>query len=426
MQCEIKVHQASSSSQNVPAVPLEIVDRILKEACEFPLCRADRQALRACALVCKSWLPLVRGLLYHSLTVENSRPYVSRTPGTLGPATLFRRSHLLMFTRSLTIHIIDEFATTLSLITEEGIMSHPECVRILDFLSLLTHTAGLRHLCLSVFWSHKDRCSFEPSILDWLSSLGLPMEILDLKYSRPFASPLVYDLVRVWPTIKALRVDTNCGKPVPQRPNLRLRELRLPITSMASVIEWFLPPPPPLDRSNLHILELYEIPEDGRAILSPHGPNVSSLTLTRQPVFALADLFTNLEELVIKGPFWSRPLPTLPKTLKHLRLQVHAFMSDSVIPAIAEGLSGLPNLRMLSIEEALTPDKYYPTLREACKRHRVKILVNPVDSSVMGTAHPYLAEIDRFPRQATFSEFFNIESNNHQPAVSAVWGVSPV
>lgn len=339
--------------------------------------------LRACALVCKSWLPFVRGLLYHSLTVENSRLYFSRTPGTLGPATLLHRSHLLMFTRSLTIDVIDEFAATISLIAE-GI-NHQEYVRISDFLSILAHTAGLRHLRLSVFWPHKDRCSFEPSTLDWLSSLGLPMEVLDLKYGRPLASPLVYDLVRVWPTIKALRADTNYGKPVPQRPTLQLRELRLPITSLATVINWFLPPPPPFDRSNLQILELYEIPEDGRAILSPHGPNVSSLTLTRQPVFGLAELFTKLEELVIKGPFWSRPLPTLPKTLKHIRLQVHAFMSDSVIPAIAQGLSGLPNLRMLSIEGALTPDKYYPTLREACQRHGVKILVNSVDPSVMGT-----------------------------------------
>jgi hypothetical protein len=420
----------SISPQNVPAVPLEIVDRILKEACELPLRKKDRQMLSACALVCKSWLPFVQSLLYHSLTVENSRLYVSRTPGTLGPATLFHRSHLLMFTQSLTIHVIDEFAATIPLISEEGILGGQlPCVRIPDFLSLLAHTAGLRHLRLSVLWSRRDRCSFEPSILDWLSSLALPMEVLDLKYGRPLASPLVYDLVRFWPTIKALRVDTNYGKPLPQRPDLRLRELRLPITSLTAVIEWFLPPPPPLDRSNLRFLELYEIPGDGRALLSRHGPNVSSLTLTRQPLFDLADSFTTLEEFVIKGPFWSKPLPTLPKTLKHIRLQVHAFMSDSVIPAIAQGLSGLPNLRMLSIEEALTPDKYYPTLQEACKRHNVKILVNPTDYLPMGTVvstrienfylialsanyghkHPYLTEMDRFPRQCTFAEFFGVE-----------------
>ena len=318
---------------------------------------------------------------------------------------------------------------TIPLISEEGILGcHPACVRIPDFLSLLAYMAGLRHLRLSVFWSRRDICSFEPSILEWLSSLALPMEVLDLKYGRPFASPLVYDLVHFWPTLKALRVGTNYSKPPPQRPQLRLRELRLPITSLTTVIEWFLPPPPPLEWSSLRFLELYEIPEDGLAALSLHGPTVSSLTLTRQPVFSLADSFTRLEEFVIKGPFWNRPLPTLPKSLKHIRLQVHAFMSDSVIPAIAQVLLSLPNLRMLSVEEALTPDKCYPTLQEACKGHSVDILVNPTDSSLMGIAvsihiqgfcfivmapnhchkHPYFAEMDRFPRQCTFVEFFNV------------------
>jgi hypothetical protein len=258
-------------------------------------------------------------------------------------------------------------------------------VRIPDFLSLLAHTPGLRDLHLSVVWSRKNNCSFEPSILDWLSSLVLPIEVLDLRYGRPFESPLVYDLVRLWPKIRALRVRTNYGMPLPERPTVRLRELRLPVTSLAAVIEWFLPPPPQHDQSDLRILELYEIPEGARTSLSVHGPEVSSLTLTRQPASGLADLFTNLEELVIAGPFWSSPLPTLPKTVMHIRLQVHAFMSDTVLPAIAAAVPSLAKLRALSVEEALTSDKHYPTLHEACRTHRVEVLVNPKPSTPMGT-----------------------------------------
>ena len=214
------------------------------------------------------------------------------------------------------------------------------------------------------------------------------MQVLDLKYDRHADSPLAYDLIRLWPKIRALRVRTDYDLPLPGRPDTRLRELRLPITSLAAVIEWFLPPISPHDRSELRVLELYEIPEGARAPLSAHGPNVSSLTLTRQPAsgLGLADLFTNLEEFIIAGPFWSSPLPTLPKTLMHIRLQVHAFISDSVLPAIAAAVPSLSNLRALTVEEAVMTDKYYPTLREACGTNRVEILVNPMNPSLSGPA----------------------------------------
>ncbi|KAI9467361.1 hypothetical protein BJY52DRAFT_1238019 [Lactarius psammicola] len=361
----------------LPALPLEIVDRILREACEWPLSRAERQVLTACALVCKSWLPLSRRLLYHSLIVERSRAFASRNSGTLGPEALLHRSHLLQFTRSLSIHVIDESTATLPLFSDVP-QGSPEC----------------------------NVHSFEAHIIDWLSSLVLPVEVLDLKYGRPFDSPLVYDLVGIWPTIRALRVLTGYNGVPPETPSISLRELRLPITSLTKVIEWLLPPPPSNEQSNLRILELYDIHEEVLPVLSVHGPNVSTLTLKRQPAFGIADLFTKLEELIIAGPFWSSPLPALPRTLKHIRLQVHAFISDAVVAAIVQVLPMLPDLRVVSIEETLTLDKHYSDLQEACEAHRVEILVNSVDSP--GRTHPYLVEMERFPRQYTFSEFFGV------------------
>ncbi len=342
--------------------------------------------LKACAVVCRSWLPFTRSLLYHSLTIENTRVDVSRTPGTLGPAALLQRSHLLTFTRSLSVRVIDEFTATRPIFAQDAPGRCPECVSVPDFLSLLAHTPRLRCLYLSVLWSQGNQCSFEPLVLGWLSSLALSVEVLDIGYGKPMDSSLVYDLVRLWPTLQALRVRTDYDMFLPEkRPDASLHELRLPITSLATVIEWFLPPPSHQDRSNLQILELYEIPDGGRALLSVHGRNVTSLTLSRQPVSGLADLFAELEEFVITGPFWNSPLPTLPKTLMHIRLQVHAFMSDSVLPAIASIVPSLSNLRLMSVEEALTTDEHYPGLKEACKAHGVKMLVNLIDSSLTGT-----------------------------------------
>ena len=339
--------------------------------------------LTACALVCKSWLPLARRLLYHSLIVESSRPYASRNAGTLGPEALLRRSHLLGYIRSLSIRVVHEPITALPLFSDIPRGSQG-FARIPDFLSLLAHTPRLRDLRLSVDWAHEDIQSVEAHsrgyILDWLSSLVLPIEVLDLNCGRPIDPPFVYDLLSIWPTIRALRVLTNYIGLPPERPSISLRELRLPITS-APVIESLLPPPPPNEQSNLRFLELYEIPKEARAVLSVHGPGVYTLTLTRQPAFEFAHLFTKLDELVIAGPFWSSPLPAFPRTLKHIRLQVHAFMSDAVVAAIARALPTLPHLRVISIEEALILDKHYLELQEACETRRAEILVNSVDSS---------------------------------------------
>jgi hypothetical protein len=178
---------------------------------------------------------------------------------------------------------------------------------------------------------------------------------------------------------------------------MSLHELRLPITSLATVIEWLLPPPPANEQSKLRFLELYEIPEEARTVLSVHGPSVSTLILTRQPAFEIAHLFTNLEELVLVGPFWSNPLPAFPRTLKHIRLQVHAFMSDGVVAAFAQVVPMLPDLCVISIEEALTFDKHYSDLREVCEIHRVEILVNSVESygrTVVSTRREYRFNCD--------------------------------
>jgi hypothetical protein len=63
---------------------------------------------------------------------------------------------------------------------------------------------------------------------------------------------------------------------------------------------------------------------------------------------------------------------------------VHAFMSDSVLPAIAAAVPSLGNLRALTVEEAVMADKYYPTLQEACGTNRVEIFVNPMNPSLSG------------------------------------------
>ncbi|KAN0128546.1 hypothetical protein V8E53_013591 [Lactarius tabidus] len=401
-----------SSPQSVPILPLEIIDVILREACnlKYPLNREERQVLIACTLVCKSWLPLTQYLLYYSVIVKTGRrrDYLPRIPGTFRPKALLQQSHILEFTRSLSIHARSEYKATLPLSSEDdsakGSRKH---VRIPDFFFPLAHTPQLRLLNLSVHCAEQNIHPFEPHIQAWLSTIVLPIEALDIDVWH-LRTSFVYDLVGIWPTIRALRLSTieNIGL-LPEKPSIRLRELRLPHIYSVPVIEWLLPPPPPNEQSSLRFLELEDITEEARAVLSVHGHSVSTLTLVEQPSFEFAHLFTKLEELVINSPFWWSPLPEFPRTLKHIKLDSDALVTTLV----AQMVPILPDLRAISIAEKATADENYPDLQEVCKAHRVEILVYSFNSSGR-EGHPYHAEMDRFPRQYTFSEFFEGEDRS--------------
>ena len=335
--------------------------------------------MAACALVCKSWLPLAQRSLYRSVTVETT--YASRAPGILVPEELLQRSHLLGFTRSLGIFLRDQPP---ALFSDDS--SKLGWKRIPDFFHLLAHTPRLQYLMINLSLAEENVGPFEPHILDWLSSIVLPVEALDVSdgwYFRPtFHCSFVYDLVAIWPTIRALRVSAGDNGPLPERANIRLRELRIDSSNTAlstATIEWLLPPPPPNEQSILRFLSLPKIPEEAHVVLSVHGPSVSTLCLGWESNFEIVHLFPNLEELVLMGPSWSSPLPAFPRTLKHISLGYGSLLTDmlpgNAILAVAQVVPTLPDLRMITVNNKFTANEHYPDLQRVCETHKVEILV---------------------------------------------------
>jgi hypothetical protein len=85
---------------------------------------------------------------------------------------------------------------------------------------------------------------------------------------------------------------------------------------------------------------------------------------------------------------WKGPLSIFPRTLKHIRLQLHAdcskvfmFFSRPFAAVIAQDLHVLPDLRLISIEKEFTAKEYYLELRKACETHKIEILVSSSDLS---------------------------------------------
>ena len=244
---------------------------------------------------------------------------------------------------------------------------HWGCLQFPNIFLLLPHMPWLQFLELTVHDVQKSVCPLNPHLLDRLSTLLPPIEVLNIHDMHCFHSTLVYGLVGICPTIQALRLMFPLPRHerlLPERPSISLGELRLqvPDNYLATEIKWFPLPPPPNEWSRLLFLELPQIPGKLLPMLSINGPSISSLRLTSLPEFKFAHLFTKLEELVIMvRSRWTRPFPAFAAMRTCLNLlQLRLYM-------------WFPDLHVLSIPEyfSFTAHRFYSDILHTCKTHKV-------------------------------------------------------
>ena len=129
----------------VPELPLEVVERIIEDVVEYSnYFLIDKfSSIKACALVCRSFLPLCRNLIFASVTLNAPQP--SPTSDDLNHL-LSNSPHLAVYIRRLNYRVSEqEFAKR----------------RFLWLLPMFKKLVELQKLGIS--YSHSSR-------LDWMSS----------------------------------------------------------------------------------------------------------------------------------------------------------------------------------------------------------------------------------------------------------------
>lgn len=352
-----------------PFIPPELVIPIIEQAYHLPDGTADIATLSACSLVCQSWRVLSQRLLLSRSTM--------RVRGNEGDDLKRLTLPQCLSSGSTGLHIR---ALDVSISTRRDSLVGPQSTSSLypeGLAVALSFCPRIYHLSINITLH-----SFHPDILERLSALSLSIQALDVS-TGSVTSPVVYQLLALWPSIKYLRLRTELIAPLPStRPAFSLYELSLHRSVRRAVLEWLIPPSNQErrnDRTCLRILDFWDSPnEDVRDIIFAHAPDVRSLRLSHPLPASFMDPFVGLQEFVLRTVPDLLPMRPLPRSIEHLRF--HNFFTPSfahsLVHAIAT-ISSLPNVKLVTVNQPITEREDFGDLARACKDKIAELRVDP-------------------------------------------------
>lgn len=343
-----------------PILPLELILSIIEKAFyERPGFRdPDYQTLLACSLVHSSWATSVQTLIFRHVTYKRGRSF-SMSYHLTGPSNP-RSEALLSHLRILEIGL--------------GSSSTAECTprNLLNIISRLPYLYELSLHINGIFSLRWDTVSDLRTIATATWPGVRALRVLDCSVQ----SPILYELLSVFPTVQFLTIGTEMATPpiTPPIPGLQLYELVLFRTLPSEILTWLLAN----STTSLHILELRDLPGSHMPpVLEKHGPHIRALRLMRYnaQAAAIVRICTNLAELIIMNIPQFISLPTLPPSLEHFGFVNQAYVSSVVLRPVIEAINKLPNLRTLSCDLDPSHDGFL-LLEETCAAKHITMRTN--------------------------------------------------
>ncbi len=189
-------------------------------------------------------------------------------------------------------------------------------------------------------------------------------------------SPILYDLLALFPTVRFLTVGTEIVAPPPPTamiPAPALYELALKRSLRVDILTWILAN----SLGSLRILELMDLPSaDMKDVLRPHGPYIHSLRIFRFSYTALSILRSciNLKEFVLSSlPVMGPSLDNLPRSIEHFNLNSHALSTpwSPFIPLIV-----LLPLKTFTCDKGSRSQPGFDTIERLCRTHGVALFAD--------------------------------------------------
>ncbi|KAI0051068.1 hypothetical protein FA95DRAFT_1554880 [Auriscalpium vulgare] len=349
-------------------LPIELIEMFLEAAYYLPAGQPDYKSLAACSQVCRQWELPARRLLYADLSLGRDMDMGSIVTS---PAT-----GALVCSVELTIGAGWDTAIAVLL-------------RCRQLYQLTLHVASsVMHI--------------QPAIIDSLCALSLNIRALDLEAGS--SSTVVYELLEVWPSIRHLNLrESLYTLPPAIRPAFSLYELSVRgVNVTPHAMEWLISPRDPSSGVSTRILGLHKDRYTACPAVSTQAPFIQSLTLQRWLKWVDLGLFTDLKELImffIPG----HPIPPL-QGIEHLAIQPNysGVSTPDQLEHVLDAVRTLPNLKHVSISEAMSRRPDFPTLRAACEERTVDVVVLPLETEPRSPPG-YLVWTDHYPRRRTLS-----------------------
>ncbi|GJF00267.1 hypothetical protein PsYK624_165510 [Phanerochaete sordida] len=180
-------------------------------------------------------------------------------------------------------------------------------------------------------------------------------------------SPIMYQLLHIWPTVRFLRIGTELAAPPPQDMPMRARLYELALVRLPCLqgLAWLLA----ASRGSLRILECPFAPPGAHGeLLAAHTPELHSLRLFRHTLGtrALLQRCGALREVMFTQLSDFLPLGELPKGIEHVSFR--HFAQVALSPAVVRAVEELPRLHLVSCDATARSAIGFAALAEACSR----------------------------------------------------------
>ena len=347
------------------SLPVEIVDTIV--GCTYYTNSIiDKNTLSSIALLCRSWSASAQRLLFKRVLIRYVRDYNSFLEAT--NLATHRGSTLGSYVRVLEVLAGDKAGSTT--ITDT------------DLVTLISHTPRLYELVLSVVNIHqlseesvrrlRGLATRSPRYTSSMQG-SAPMRVRSLALvSCGVQSPILYQLLSIWPTIEFLYIGVEIAAPPPKwNAEFKLYELTLMRTPRPYVMSWLLSS----SMDTLRIASFRDAPgRDHDQLLEQLGLHLRSLRLMNYSLRAAAVIrrCPNLEEFVLIQLSTLIKLTDLPPTVEHLSCR-NLPGEDQALDNVIDILGGLPKLRTITCNIQAKMDWRFQTLASICSSREIEL-----------------------------------------------------
>ena len=353
--------------------------------------------LKACALVCRAWSGPAQSLLFRSVLWLRDRNIYVFHAALLSSAARGRALGGCVQTLDMTISPVSQSSLAIHRKLNIPACNTQGCSPLVA-VALLQACPHIHELVLDFH-----RADLDQETLEKLKVAGRRLERLSLAcYGwQPLIIP--FDLLRIWPNIRFLKIRSGLSSPwrhtgtslMPQSASdtkeladksvtqISLYHLTLTVPIEPDALAWLL-------ASSVDSLCILDLPVplylEERNFLARHVPQLHSLCSLRlsrydNDTITLLRLCTSLEELVFRR-FHLPPLyplaSNLPPTIQRLAFTIGIYKCRVTLQPIIDAVDTLPNHKVLTFNQNVWRQHHeeYAILEWRCKRKGAKVVVS--------------------------------------------------
>ena len=333
---------------NMLSLPLELWITIIQHNYYKEDGSIDIRTLLSSALVHPQWTEPAQSLLFHSIPLDEI--VKSKREDSFFESIKVHGSKLGSYVRRLIVNI-GQYPS-----------SADGSIAIHYFTLLLKFFPKLYEITLRVYGVYQ----FDKPSMEELGIVAPHIRSLNL-LRFGVQSPILYQLIELWPNIQFLAIGAEIvASPPSNPPKIKLYELMLlrsliPFTSL----EWLLSK----SENTLKVFELRDLPgRRMKSILAKHGPHLRSLRLLHynKDSADLLRLCTQLEEFVIYRIPDVIHIQTLPTTIEHFSFRNPGTGIKSYKGQIISLMDKLPKLRVVTCDVRAAEHHGFAALKSAC------------------------------------------------------------